>query len=377
MRSSRSRIYIWLALLTVIVGVVTNVATSQIPAWLQPYLWLSWPILAVFAFVFVLLSVREALGRDYEIPATDQSIAEDASPQHLVEQDWCEACAIEQQVHFCTTLDGVRLAYATIGEGPVLVKVANWLTHLDLDWRIPAMHTWLEELSRNYLLVRYDERGCGLSDWDIDDFSFDAWVRDLETVVDTLGLDRFSLLGMSQGGPVAIAYTVRHCDKVKQLILYGSFARGVYKHELTQSQIEQQEALHTFVQRWWGRDNPAFRQFYTSLFMPEATDEQMRPFNELQRMSTSPENAMRFLIEFGKIDVRDLAPKVTVPTLILHCRGDMVVPFKEGRELATLIPNARFVPLESKNHILLESEPAWQQFLGEFRRFAGMEGDLV
>ena len=275
----------------------------------------------------------------------------------------------QQRIGFCTTPDSVRLAYATVGEGPPLVKVANWLSHLQFDWLSPVWRPWLLGLSRYHKLVRYDERGCGLSDWDVDEYSVDAWVRDLETVVEALGLERFPLLGISQGGPVGIAYAVRNPEKVSHLILYGSYARGRRKRNPTQQQLEEIEVLLKSIKLGWGRDNPAFRQLFTSLFMPEGTPEQVRWFNDLERVSTSPDNAISFSSAFYDIDITELAPMVSVPTLVMAAREDGMVPFEEGRRLAALIPNARFVPLEGKNHILLQTEPAWEQFLDEVFNF--------
>jgi pimeloyl-ACP methyl ester carboxylesterase len=276
---------------------------------------------------------------------------------------------MEQQIRFCTAPDGVRIAYATVGAGPVLVKAANWLSHLEFDWQSPVWRHWLEGLSAHHTLVRYDERGSGLSDWDIDELSIDAFVHDLEAVVETLELDRFPLLGLSQGGPIAIAYTMRHPEKVSHLILYGTYARGRFNRDYAPDELTLAQTGLTLIQLGWGRDNPAFRQFFTSLFMPEATPEQMRWFNDLQRVSASPENAVKIRTAFSNINVSNLASKLAVPTLVLHAREDAVVPFEEGRRLAALIPTARFVPLEGKNHILLESEPAWLRFLEEVHRF--------
>ncbi len=276
---------------------------------------------------------------------------------------------MEQEIRFCTTSDGVRIAYATVGQGPPLVKAANWLNHLEFDWRSPVWRHWLEEMSKDHLFVRYDERGTGLSDWDVPDLSFEAWVADLESVVDALGLERFALLGWSQGGAVAIAYAVRHPERVSHLVLYGSFAKGWFGRDLPPEQIEELQALLTLTKIGWGRDEPTYRQIWTSMMMPEATAEQMRWFNDLARVSTSPENAIRLMTEFGQIDVVDLLPQVTAPTLVLHARHDAGVPFEWGREIAASIPGARFVSLESRNHFLLESDPAWKTFLTEVRRF--------
>ena len=279
---------------------------------------------------------------------------------------------MEQQIHFCTTDDGVRIAYATVGEGPPLVKAANWLSHLEFDWRSPVWRHLLAEFARDHTLIRYDERGNGLSDWNVADLSFDAWVEDLEAVVEAAGVDRFPLLGISQGGAVAIAYAVRHPEKVSHLILYGAYARGWLTRDSAE-EIEQRQAQLTLVRLGWGKDNPAFRQLWTTLYAPDATPEQAQSFNDLQRISTSPQNAVKLLNEMGTIDVVDLLPRVKVPTLVLHCRDEAGVPFEEGRLLASSIPGARFVQLDGRNHLLLEGAPSWSTFVKEIRRFLGAE----
>lgn len=280
----------------------------------------------------------------------------------------------EQHIHFCKTKDGVSIAYAAVGQGPTLVKAANWLSHLEYDWTSPVWRHWLEGLSRHHRFFRYDERGCGLSDWDIDDFSLDAWVRDLEAVVEAAGLDRFPLLGLSQGGPIAIAYAVRHPEKVSHLILHGTYALGRLRRQPSEEQLREIDVFNELIALGWGKSNPAFRQVFTTMFMPEASGEQLHWFNELQRVSTSPENAVRIRSTFATINVSDLAPKLDVPTLILHSKNDAIVPFEQGRFMATLIPGSRFVPLESNNHILLADEPAWAQFLEEVYDFLGVAG---
>lgn len=280
---------------------------------------------------------------------------------------------MDQEIRFCRARDGVRIAYATVGSGDPLVKPSVQLCHLEYEWRSPVWRHWWQELSKNHLLVRYDARGCGLSDWSVEDLSFDAWVSDLELVVDTLGLDRFALLGISAGGAVVIEYAVRHPERVSHLVLHGAQVRGAMK--LGQAAQEEHEALLALARLGWGRDNPAYQQVFTSRFMPEATTEQMQWLNDLQRISTSPENAVKLRIERGKIDVLDRVGLVTAPALVLHSRGDAVVPIAEGRQAAALMPNAQFVQLESNNHILLESEPAWQTFLSEVRRFLGVQED--
>jgi pimeloyl-ACP methyl ester carboxylesterase/DNA-binding winged helix-turn-helix (wHTH) protein len=275
-----------------------------------------------------------------------------------------------QNIRFCRAHDGARIAYATSGAegGPPLVKPANWLTHLEVDWNSPVWRHWLHELGRDHTLIRYDERGCGLSDHDASDMSFDAWVRDLEAVVDAEGLERFPILGISQGCAVAIAYASRHPERVSQLVLYGGYAIGRSHRDMTPQQELERNVLLNLIRVGWGKDNPAFRQVFGTLFLPEGTPEQHQWFDDLAR--TMPmENALCVRQITDDIDVRDQAAALDVPTLVLHSRGDGMIPFEIGRQLAALIPHARFVPLESRNHVLLESEPAWTRFLEEVREF--------
>jgi pimeloyl-ACP methyl ester carboxylesterase/DNA-binding CsgD family transcriptional regulator len=255
------------------------------------------------------------------------------------------------------------------GKGPPLVKAANWLTHIEFDAKSPVWRHWIGELSRNRTLVRYDERGCGLSDWDVADLSFESWVYDLEAVVDAAGLDRFALLGISQGGAVAVAYAVRHPERVTHLVLYGAFARGIAVRAKSQADVEENEMAIKLAERGWERDNPAFRQTFATLIVPEGSPEQHHSFTDMMRLSTSAANAGRLLREFAGIDIRAFAHRVSCPTLVLHARSDGRVPFDEGLLFASLIPGARFVPLESRNHILLENEPAWAEFVVELRGF--------
>jgi pimeloyl-ACP methyl ester carboxylesterase/DNA-binding CsgD family transcriptional regulator len=274
---------------------------------------------------------------------------------------------VEQQIRFCTTPDGVRLAYTVNGGGPAVVKAGNWLTNLEFDWGSPVWRHWLEALADGYSLIRYDERGGGLSDRDVPGFGLDVWLDDLETVIEAAGLERFALVGISGGGTLAIAYAVRHPERVACLVLYGCYARG--RTRRGPKAREEADALLSLIRVGWGEANPAFRRVFTSLFVPEATEQQMQWFDELQRASMSAENAVRVRMARGEIDVTELAPRVRVPTLVLHARDDAMVPFEEGRSLAGLIPGARFVPLVGRNHILLESEPAWREFVAEYRSF--------
>jgi DNA-binding SARP family transcriptional activator/pimeloyl-ACP methyl ester carboxylesterase len=278
-----------------------------------------------------------------------------------------------QTIRFCTASDGARIAYATVGQGLPLVKTANWLNHLEFDWRSPVWQHWMEELSRDRMLVRYDERGNGLSDWDVRDISFDAFLRDLETVVDAAGLERFALFGISQGVGVSIAYAVKHPERVSRLILHAGYLKG-WQARGTPEEVERREAMSRLILTGWGQDNPAFRQVFTTFYIPEGTQEQMQWFNELLRVSTSPANAQRLVDAFSRIDVTALAPQVRVPTLVMHCRHDAAVPFDQSRAIASLIPGARFVLLEGRNHIILQHEPAWPRFAAELRAFLAEDG---
>jgi serine/threonine protein kinase/alpha-beta hydrolase superfamily lysophospholipase len=276
-----------------------------------------------------------------------------------------------QRIYFCSARDGARIAYALTGQGPPLVKAANWLSHLEFDWNSPVWRHWLIELSARNTLIRYDERGNGLSDRELDDLSFEAWVSDLEAVVDACGVERFPLLGISQGGAVAITYAVRHPEKVSRLILYGSFALGWRKRNPSPQQAVEGEMLLQLMSVGWGSNTPAFRQVFANLMMPDATPDQMRWFTDLQHAASTPDVAVRLRRTSYDIDVAELAPQIRVPTLILHARGDAAVPISQGRLLAELIPGARFVPLDSRNHILIEDEPAWRHFQSELRAFLG------
>lgn len=279
------------------------------------------------------------------------------------------ANVIAQDVRYVVSDDGVCVAWAAAGRGPPLVKAANWLTHLELEWNSPIWGHWLHALARQHRLIRYDERGCGLSDWEIDDFCFDAWVDDLELVVDAAGVDRFSLLGVSQGGAVAIAYAVRHPERVERLILAGAYARGRLVRADT-PEARDEAALDLDVARVaWRRDDDAFRQVFAAQFLPDGSRALWDAFNDLQRATTSTDNVVRFLDAFAHIDVSTLAPEVRCPTLILHSRGDLRVPESQARELAALIPDSRLVLLRSRNHILTEHESAWPVFLSEVEAF--------
>jgi class 3 adenylate cyclase/pimeloyl-ACP methyl ester carboxylesterase len=272
-----------------------------------------------------------------------------------------------QDIRYCRTADGVRLAYAISGNGPPLVKAGNWLNHLEYDWDSPIWRFLFVGLSRGHKLIRYDPRGTGLSDWDVADISLEAWVNDLATVVDAAGVDRFPLLGYSQGAAVSIAYAVRHPERVSHLILYGGFALGALKR--TPQEAEQRRALLTLMRLEWGADNPAIRQLFAARLMPDANKQQTDTFNDLQRKTTSGEGAARYYETTGNIDVIDLLSKVKVATLVMHPRGDALVPVEYGRELANGIPGAKFIALQGNNHALLEQDPATPRFFEEINLF--------
>jgi pimeloyl-ACP methyl ester carboxylesterase/DNA-binding winged helix-turn-helix (wHTH) protein len=273
-----------------------------------------------------------------------------------------------QDIRLSLTQDGVRLAWASIGDGPPLVKASNWLTHLDFEWGSPIWQHWWTELSKHHRVIRYDERGNGMSQRDVPNVSFDTWVRDLETVVDAAGLERFSLLGISRGGAIAIAYTVKHPERVSKLVLYGAFPMGLY-HFGSPEELEARRALISLTRLGWGLHHPAFCRMFTNRFMPNSSPVHERWFDDLQRVSTSAENASRLIDVDSAIDVRGLLRQVRVPTLVIHCDGDQVVAPERGRQLAAEIPGARYASLPSANHLLLAEEPAWQMLLQELSTF--------
>jgi class 3 adenylate cyclase/pimeloyl-ACP methyl ester carboxylesterase len=275
----------------------------------------------------------------------------------------------EQEIQFCTTPDGVQLAYARTGSGPPLVKTGNWMTHLEFDFESPIWRGLYRELSRDRSLIRYDARGNGLSDREVEEVSHEAFVGDLETVVNAAGLERFALLGISQGCAVSIDYAVRHPERVSHLILFGGYPIGWKKRAHSAAEKEQGDAMLTLMRLGWGQENPAFRQLFTSQFIPGGTKEQADWFNELQRISTSPSDAVRNSLANGDTDVSGLLARISVPTLVMHARDDARVPFDQGRRLAAGIPGARFVPLASRNHLILEDEPAFPRLLQEIHSF--------
>jgi pimeloyl-ACP methyl ester carboxylesterase len=314
--------------------------------------------------------VSRAVRADYQAlgPRTFKNIAQPVDV-FAVAPPGGAAVELRQEIRFCAAPDGVQLAYSTIGQGPPLVKTGNWMTHLEFDLESPIWRHLYRELAKAHTLIRYDTRGNGLSDRAVDDISFDALVRDLETVVDAASVERFALFGISQGCAVSIAYAVRHPERVSHLVLYGGFSVGRNRRARTAAEREEHEAMLTLMRLGWGQANPAFRQLFTSQFIPGGTKEQADWFNELQRLTASPETAVRLVEATADIDLTALLPRVGVPTLVMHARDDARVPFDAGRRMAAGIPGARFVPLEGRNHLFLETEPAFRQFLEATRAF--------
>jgi pimeloyl-ACP methyl ester carboxylesterase/DNA-binding CsgD family transcriptional regulator len=279
---------------------------------------------------------------------------------------------MNQRIRFCTSRDGTRIAFATAGSGPPLIRVANWFTHLELDWDSPVWRHWSQALVEKRTLIRYDPRGSGLSDRNVPDLSLDAMVSDLEAVVDALGLRHFALMGLCQGGVVAVAYAARHPERVSRLVVYDSYPFGAYVDEAGERLAQQARAFSKLIEIGWGRRVGAFREMFANLLMPNAADaDHLKWIGELQRRSASPAEACQLWNAFNALDIRAEAPKVRVPALVFHVRGDAMVPFEAGRLLAAAIPNARFMPLEGKNHILRADEPAWPAFKSAMNEFLG------
>ena len=275
--------------------------------------------------------------------------------------------AAPQTVRFCRAPDGVRLAYAVHGSGPPLLVSTCWLSQLQYDWESPVWRHFLRDLGRFATVIRYDERGHGLSDWDIADWSLEARVADLEAVADDAGLDRFALMAMSQGGPPSLTYAARHPERLSRLICYGTSA--ALMHEATPQERELYEVFGQMVKVGYGRPDSVFRRVFTSLMIPGATEEQMRWLDHLQKVATSADNAYAAREARASSDVRHLLGLLDLPTLVLHSRGDQLTDFQKGRYLASHIRGARFVTLESDNHILLGEERAWPRFVREVEAF--------
>ncbi len=309
--------------------------------------------------------IRTVHGRGYRFVGDVEVLAGSSrsAPVPASERD------LEQHIHFATAPDGVRLAYATVGSGPVLVRAAHWITHLDYDWNSPVWRHWIEGLASGRTLVRYDERGCGLSDHDPDEVSLDAFVRDLETVVDAADLDRFPLMGVSQGGPVAVTYAARHPERVTKLVLVGAYVRGRRARARDDDERRAAELQLELVRLGWGSDDPSFRMALPPSFVPDGPPELWSDFAELFRRTTSADNAARILEALTDVDVSADAARLRMPTIVFHARDELRIPFEQAREYASLIPSSRLVPLAGRNHLMRPDEPAWERFLVELDRF--------
>lgn len=309
--------------------------------------------------------IRTVIGRGYQFVAEVTT----GAPEVVGAPGRERTDPFSQTIQFCTAADGTRLAWARSGSGRPLLKAANWMTHLDLDRDSPVWSHWLRDLSLRYTLIRYDERGCGLSDWDVSGFGFDDWVEDLRLVADQAGLDRFPLLGLSQGAAVAVAFAARFPERVSHLVLVSSYGRGRMVRSTTDAQRREAALDLELAGVGWQRDDPSFRQVFTSQFLPDADQRQWDAFNELQRRTTSPENAVEFLRTFGLIDVTAEAAAVRCPALFLHSRGDLRQPLSEAMDLAAAIPDSRLVTLPSRNHLVLADEPAWPELVDTLDTF--------
>lgn len=313
--------------------------------------------------------IRTYRGRGFRFVASvkeDQASGRSDAVEAGRSQSWPE----RQQIRFCTAPDRVRLAYACTGDGPLMVKAATWLTHVELDFESPVWNPWIRELSARNTFLRYDQRGNGLSDREVDDISFAAWVGDLETVVDAAGADRFALMGVSQSCKVAIAYAVRHPHRVSHLVLYGG-AAGATARQGPEA-VERENAVQTLLRLGWGTETHPFSETIARRLMADGRPDQIRWWTDLQRITASSETAVRIRQMHSIADVVDLLPQVAVPTLVIHRRGDTAVPFEAGRQMAADIPGARFVPLAGRNHIIIESEDEWPKFVDEVQRFVGV-----
>ena len=274
-----------------------------------------------------------------------------------------------QDITFARSSDGVNLAIGRSGDGPVLLKTANWLNHLEFDWQSPIWSPLFSRLAERLCLVRYDGRGSGLADRDVPDISFDGFLRDLDAVTATIKAERFALLGLSQGVAAAIAYAVKHPERVNKLILYGGYAQGRNKSG-DAADRDKGQALLALMRQGWGAEGSAFMRAFSSIYLPNGSAEQIKWFSDMQRMATSGENAARLRSACDYIDVVDLLPQVRVPTLVIHARQDNVVPYAQGRAIAAAIPGARFVTLETENHVPLPGDPAWEKLVNEILNFA-------
>jgi pimeloyl-ACP methyl ester carboxylesterase/DNA-binding CsgD family transcriptional regulator len=274
-----------------------------------------------------------------------------------------------QQIRFCKSHDGARIAYATCGSGPPLVWIGHFARHLEFDWDNPVWRPWLSILSRHHTLIRYDMRGCGLSDRDVADITSDRLAEDFEAVVASAGVERFVFMGTAGNVAPGVSHAVRHPHSISRLVLYGCHTRGPLVRPRTPAEVEEMEIRLKAFELGWPNHNVAFGQFFAASHAPNASPEHFRSLGELLRQTTTPDNAIRIIRSYSPLDLRNQLQRIRCPTLVLHAREDPVIPFEEGRLAASLVPGARFVPLDSCNHILQETEPAWRQFVEALDHF--------
>lgn len=278
------------------------------------------------------------------------------------------ASALPQTIRICQTTDGVNIAYATSGKGSPLVLAPGWFTHLQYNWESAVWRHWNQALSEHNTLIRYDPRGCGLSDRDVEDLSFEAWIQDLEAVADALALKHFPILGFCQGAAAAIAYTARHPERVSRMVLYGSYPKGIYTSTDAEA-IKLTQGMEEMIRQGWGVDVPAYQELFARLLMPEGGPEYLASLCEQQRRSTSAVTAARLFNVFQSFDVCAKAKTIKQPVLVMHQRNDSMIPFAQGQRMAGLLPNAQLVPLNGRNHMMLPDEPAWQEFVTVLQKF--------
>jgi pimeloyl-ACP methyl ester carboxylesterase/DNA-binding CsgD family transcriptional regulator len=289
--------------------------------------------------------------------------------RHRDEESGLRRKPMRQRIGFCTTTDDVRIAYAKAGQGRPLLRVGGWMTHIEHDWDSPVWHHWLRELTRDHTLARFDIRGTGLSDRAADGQNLEAWVRDVEAVTDSLGWRRFPVLGICQGAAIAVAYAVRHPERVSHLVLYNPYAHGAFTEGMSGYRVEEAQALAGMIEVGWARKVGAFREVFARLLSPGGAADQITWWDDLQRLTTDASTAARLWRGFHEIDIRDQLPLVRAPTLVAHVKADSMVPFEAGRDLAGRIPDCRFLPLEGRNHILQPQDPGWRVLVEELRRF--------
>lgn len=273
-----------------------------------------------------------------------------------------------QSIRFARSSDNAMIAFARSGDGPPLVRVGHWLSHLELDWRSSVWRPLIEALGRKNTLYRYDQRGTGLSSRDVDFANLDVFVDDLKAVADAAGLGRFPIFAASQAVPVAIRFAERFPERVRGLVLYGGYAQGRAVRSLSADDVDEDTILG-LIRTGWGKADSPFISAFSSLFVPDATREQMDGFARMQIETIAPRKAALLRRTIDRFDVRHILPSIAAPTLVIHAIADAVQPVAQGRILASEIPNARYVSLDSRNHIPLPQEDSWRHMIREILSF--------